>query len=78
MVSQVANLQVVVAPEISDKMSTRDVSVSELGTARSVNQGTSMQGGAQAVKYLWELDRLILLEGKSKTPRGHNIISTSS
>lgn len=34
MVSQVANLQVVVAPEISDKMSTRDVSVSELGTAR--------------------------------------------
>ena len=45
MVSQVANLQVVVAPEISDKMSTRDVSVSELGTARSVTQVTSTQGG---------------------------------
>ena len=42
MVSQVANLQVVVAPEISDKMSTRDVSVSELGTARSVNQVTTI------------------------------------
>ena len=36
MVSQVASLEVVVAPEISDKLSTQDVSVAELGTARFV------------------------------------------